>query len=44
MGLATENTRVTMAGDPKQLGPVETLDFMNKRGLCQLFSFNRNLK
>lgn len=35
IGLATVDTKVVLAGDPKQLGPVESLDYVNRQGLCK---------
>lgn len=33
VGLATENTRIVLAGDPKQLGPVQTNNFIKNCGI-----------
>ncbi|KAI1721004.1 AAA domain-containing protein [Ditylenchus destructor] len=32
-GLASSNTRVVLAGDPRQLGPVETVEYLNSKNI-----------
>lgn len=34
-GLASSNTRIVLAGDPKQLGPVEMVEFLHAMHMCK---------
>jgi hypothetical protein len=42
VGLIGIDTKVIFAGDPRQLGPKETMEFFNKHNFCKHLSLNKS--